>query len=181
MSEALPLSPTRRFTLHTTIQQFYTASKQRPTHYGRLNYQHTSQLFLRTPLHLTRRALLQTLSLYASPGSPVYSTFLRAIRAGYLSSWPRLTTSIVLAHSPHAIATDKGHLNQLRQVLDSTKTKSVSSTIDEDDSLELPLIAESANHACVKLVRFPHTVSSDSTGKFLFRLTVAHSTFSLRK
>ena len=104
--------------------------------------------------------------MHASLGSPVYSTFLRAIRAGYLSSWPRLTTSIVLAHPPHTIATAKGHLNQLRQGLDSTKTNSVSSTIDEDDSPELPLTAESANHAYVKLVRLPHTVSSDLTGKF---------------
>lgn len=85
------------------------------------------------------------LFVHASLGSSVYSTFLRAIRAGYLSSWPRLTTSIVLAHPPHTIATAKGHLNQLRQGLDSTKTNSVSSTIDEDDSPELPLIMRTSN------------------------------------
>ena len=104
--------------------------------------------------------------MHASLGSPVYSTFLRAIRAGYLSSWLRLTTSIVLAHPPHTIATAKGYLNQLRQGLGSNKTNSVSSTIDEDNSPELPLTAESANHAYVKLVRLPHTVSSDLIGKF---------------
>ena len=106
------------------------------------------------------------LFVHASLGSPVYSTFLRVIRAGYLSSWPRLTTNIVLAHPPHTIATAKCHLNQLRQGLDSTKTDAVCPTTDNDDSPELPLTAESANHTYVKMVRPPHTVSSDLTGKF---------------
>ena len=106
------------------------------------------------------------LFVHALLGSPIYSTFLRAIRAGYLSSWPRLTTAIVLAHPPHTIATAKGHLNQLRQGLDSTKTHSDSPSSDEDDIPQLPLTAESANHIYVKVVRLPNTVSSDLTGKF---------------
>ena len=106
------------------------------------------------------------LFVHVSLGSPVYSTFLRAIRAGYLSSWPRLTTAIVLANPPHTIATAKGHLNQLRQGLDSTKTRSDSPTSDEDDIPQLPLTAESANHIYVKVVRLPNTVSSDLTSKF---------------
>lgn len=106
------------------------------------------------------------LFVHALLGSPVYSTFLRAIRAGYLATWPRLTTAIVMAHPPHTLATAKGHLNQLRQGSDSTKTDATFPTPDEEDLPQLPLTAESANHIYVKVVHLPHTVSSDLTGKF---------------
>ena len=51
---------------------------------------------------------------HASLGSPVLSTFLNAIRLGYLATWPRLTTTVVLAHPLNTIATAKGHLWQLK-------------------------------------------------------------------
>lgn len=105
---------------------------------------------------------------HASLGSPVYSTFIHAIRAGYLSSWPRLTTALALAHPPHTIATAKGHLNQKRQGVDSTKSILLPLPDEELETAtpQLPLSAESANHVYVKVVRLPHTVSSDLTGKF---------------
>ncbi len=40
-------------------------------------------------------------------GSPVLSTFLKAIRAGYLASIPRLTATIVLRNPPLSLATKK--------------------------------------------------------------------------
>ena len=58
---------------------------------------------------------------HASLGSPIYSTFIHAIRSDYLSSWPQITPALVLANPSHAIATAKGHLNQHRQGVDSTK------------------------------------------------------------
>jgi len=58
--------------------------------------------------------------MHASFGSPVISTFLRAIRMGYLSTIPRLTSALVSKHKPNPEATAKGHLDRRRQGIDST-------------------------------------------------------------
>ena len=54
-------------------------------------------------------------------GSPVLSTFLKAIRAGYLASIPRLTATIVLRNPPLSLATSFGHLDACRKGLHSTR------------------------------------------------------------
>ena len=46
---------------------------------------------------------------HATLGSPCISSLLRALHAGYLDSFPRLTTQLVVQHPPHTIATAKGH------------------------------------------------------------------------
>ena len=110
---------------------------------------------------------------HTSLGNPVFSTFIQAVRAGYLNSWPRLSTAIVLAHPPHTIATPKGHLNQHRQGMDSTKTDSTILTIpiSGSDTTNLDIVEvraslspEASNHAYVKIIQIPHTVSADLTG-----------------
>ena len=58
--------------------------------------------------------------MHASFGSPAISTFQRAVRKGYLSTIPRLTSSLVSKHKPNSEATAKGHLDRRRQGLDST-------------------------------------------------------------
>ena len=59
--------------------------------------------------------------LHAACGSPAVSTFLNAIKKGFLLSWPgiELITESDLAPS---LATAKGHLNQERKNLQSTKS-----------------------------------------------------------
>ena len=54
-------------------------------------------------------------------GSPVLSTFLKAIRAGYLASIPRLTATIVLRNPPLSLATSFGHMDACRKGLHSTR------------------------------------------------------------
>ena len=112
---------------------------------------------------------------HASLGSPVYSTFIHAVRSGYLSTWPRLTAAIVNAHPPLTIATAKGHLNQHRQGLDSTKQFPLHDTAiditdditDVNDALpHIPVSEASANHTYVKVLPLLQTVSADLTGKF---------------
>ena len=49
-------------------------------------------------------------------GYPTQSTFIHAVRMGWLSRFPRLNAAMVAANPPHAIATAKGHLDQTRQV-----------------------------------------------------------------
>ena len=44
--------------------------------------------------------------------SPTISTFLEAIKAGYLRTWPGLTVQLVNKWLPKSMATAKGHLDQ---------------------------------------------------------------------
>ena len=54
---------------------------------------------------------------HASLGSPVPSSLLKAIDAGFLSSFPGLTTQLVKKHPPKSIQTGKGHMDQERKNL----------------------------------------------------------------
>jgi len=51
--------------------------------------------------------------------SPSLSTWCRAINAGYYSSFPELTSKLVLKHPPLSVAMHKGHLDQTRANLSS--------------------------------------------------------------
>ena len=123
---------------------------------------------------------------HASLGSPVYSTFIHAVRSGYLSTWPRLTAAIVNAHPPLTIATAKGHLNQHRQGLDSTKQFPLHDTViditdditDDNDALpHIPVSEASANHAYVKVLPLLQTVSADLQASFRLQRTLVHNTY----
>ena len=59
--------------------------------------------------------------LHASCFSPVPSTFITAIKNGNFLSWPGLTTSLI-SKMPPSVNTAKGHLNQERSGLQSTKS-----------------------------------------------------------
>jgi hypothetical protein len=58
--------------------------------------------------------------LHAAAGSPVPSTWIRAIQAGHYATWPGLTPELVRKYLPPSPATAKGHLDQQRQNLRST-------------------------------------------------------------
>jgi hypothetical protein len=64
-------------------------------------------------------------NLHAAAFSPVKSTWLAAIVKGYYTSWPGLTPSAVQKYYPQTTATAKGHLDQTRQNIRSTKLKKV--------------------------------------------------------
>jgi hypothetical protein len=61
--------------------------------------------------------------LHAAAFSPVKSTWITAIKRGYFTTWPGLTTAAVNKQHPQTTATVKGHLDQTRQNLRSTKPK----------------------------------------------------------
>ena len=79
--------------------------------------------------------------MHAAFGSPAISTFLRALRNGYLSTIPRLTSALVCRYKPNPEATAMGHLDRQRQGLDSTSTlpvvspPSVDSPVTYDDDM----------------------------------------------
>jgi hypothetical protein len=56
-------------------------------------------------------------------GYPVKSTWLKAIKAGNYVGWPMLTECSVQKYYPEATKTAKGHLNQTRKKVCSTKEK----------------------------------------------------------
>ena len=53
--------------------------------------------------------------------APVASTWIKAIKNGHFTSWPGLTPELVTKHLPTSVYTAKGHLNQEKQFLQSTK------------------------------------------------------------
>jgi hypothetical protein len=59
--------------------------------------------------------------LHAACFSPATLTFLRAIKAGYFATWPGLTPELVTQHLPNSITSVKGHLDQQRKNVRSTK------------------------------------------------------------
>ena len=61
--------------------------------------------------------------LHASCFSPVLSTFNKAIENGHFNTWPGLSSNLLKKHLPPSIASAKGHLNQERQGLQSTKNE----------------------------------------------------------
>jgi hypothetical protein len=63
--------------------------------------------------------------LHAAAFSPVKSTWLAAIKKGYYTSWPGLTTAAVHKHYPQTTATAKGHMDQTRQNIRSTQKSKI--------------------------------------------------------
>jgi hypothetical protein len=61
--------------------------------------------------------------LHAAAGSPVSSTLVKAIKAGNFTTWPTLTPEHVNKYLEKSEATVKGHLNQTRKNVRSTKPK----------------------------------------------------------
>ena len=59
--------------------------------------------------------------MHAACFSPVISTFLHAVKNNHFITWPGLTPRLITKHLTKKIATAKGHLNQERKHLQSTK------------------------------------------------------------
>ena len=73
--------------------------------------------------------------LHACCFSPVPSTFKKAIKKGFLKSFPGLTVELVDKYLPTSIATAKDHLVQERQYLQTTKTNKSTSILSPIDDL----------------------------------------------
>jgi hypothetical protein len=90
----------------------------------------------RQPSKQARKALRQANSVYDLPsteqaikwmhavcGYPVKSTWLKAVKAGNYVGWPMLTKRNVQKYYPETSKTAKGHMNQTRKNVRSTKHK----------------------------------------------------------
>ena len=67
--------------------------------------------------------------MHASCGYPVKSTWIKAIKAGNFLGWPIINIRTVSTYYPETQETPKGHLNQTRKNVRSTKTSKHFNTI----------------------------------------------------
>jgi hypothetical protein len=109
---------------------------------------------------LSKTQLVQYL--YGCCGSPVVSTWKKAIKNGNFITWPGIDSLSIDAHLPKRVASTKGHFNQEQKNLQSTRLPSK----DESDSPNVKTF-----DACASLVPFvaKHTAYHDLTGRFPHR------------
>ena len=107
--------------------------------------------------------------LHQACGSPVPSTWIKAIKAGFFATWPGLTENLVKKHLPKSIATAKGHLKQEQQGIRSTQPKAA---IPQDctSSTKPVMTTDSSevrtNWAFMLVIQFTGQIFSDQTGRF---------------
>ena len=107
--------------------------------------------------------------LHASAFSPAKDTLIKAIKNHHFKSWPGLTVKLVRKSLPDSTATAKGHLNQERQGLQSTKSQTslppdTQSISDDDDMFPLSDTPNLKQHQVVYAIM-------DSMGKAYIDLT----------
>ena len=112
---------------------------------------------------------------HASLFSPSLSTLHAALAKGYLHNFPGLTARALRKHPPRSFAMVKGHLNQTRQNVKSTKTKpaptskpETTTTTTDDDPFPAQLGSTGRSHSCYLADMSPTgQIYTDQTGKFV--------------
>jgi hypothetical protein len=123
---------------------------------------------------ISKTNLLQCL--HGCLGSPVVSTRKLAIANGNFITWPGIDTLSIDAHLPRNIASAKGHMDQERKNLQSTRIKLATDKIEiaNNDDAFFP-IADTPNvktfAACAQIVPFvvKNAACHDLTGRFPHR------------
>jgi hypothetical protein len=82
--------------------------------------------------HTTNQVNLITF-LRAACGSPMPSTWTKAIDNSHFATWPGLTSNLVRKQLPKSMATSKGHLNQHQKNVRSTQPKMFSANTTSDN------------------------------------------------
>ena len=113
--------------------------------------------------------------LHAACFSPTKKTFLKAIRRNHLLTWPGLTPDLVNKHHIDTVATAKGHLNQERAGLQSTKkstpsTSTIEFEMEQDKDYYPPSNNPNlkTNDVIYSLVNTSDKAFLDLTGRFPF-------------
>jgi hypothetical protein len=129
----------------------------------------------RRPSKQAQKALRQANSVYDLPsteqaikwmhavcGYPVKSTWLKTIKAGNYVGWPMLTKQNVQKYYPETIETAKGHLNQTRKNVRSTKAKPT--PLETCDTSQLH--GKKVRDVYTETYSVRETMFSDKTGRF---------------
>ena len=124
-----------------------------------------------TPSKTKRRALEMAGNVYDLPsteqgikwmhavcGYPVKSTWIKAIAAGNFIGWPLLTVQNVKKYYPETTETPKGHLNQTRKNVRSTKEMETHDTST--------LKGKKVRDVGIHVYNVRETIFSDQTGKY---------------
>jgi hypothetical protein len=101
--------------------------------------------------------------MHAVCGYPVKSTWIKAVKAGNFIGWPLLTTKNIAKYYPETEETTKGHMNQTRKNVRSTKTKA---TPFETCNSASKLRGKKEQDVYVKTYDVRETIFSDQTGKY---------------
>jgi hypothetical protein len=104
--------------------------------------------------------------MHAVCGYPVKSTWLKAIKAGNYIGWPMLTECNVNKYYPETSETSKGHTNQTRKNVRSTKAKRT--PLETCDTLQLH--GKKVRDIYTTMYDIHKTIFSDQTGRFPTRL-----------
>jgi hypothetical protein len=102
---------------------------------------------------------------HATLFSPALSTLEHALNHNFLTNFPGLNVSTLRRYAPTSIPMDKGHLDQVRQNVRSTKPPRPSPEPDTDTN---PSPITTKTHECYAAIYEPHgQVYSDQTGRFI--------------
>ena len=100
--------------------------------------------------------------MHAVCGYSVKSTWIRAIKVGNYVGWPMLTERNVSKYYPEADETIKGHMNQNKKNVRSTKTKQAPFEIAEYPEMK----GKKVQNLHIKIYNVRETTFSDQTGNF---------------
>jgi hypothetical protein len=100
--------------------------------------------------------------MHAVCGYPVKSTWLKAIKAGNYMGWPMLTEHNVRKYYPEMIKTAKGHLNQTRKNVWTTKGKAT--PLETCDTSHLH--GKKVYNVYTQMYMVQETTFSNQTGQF---------------
>jgi hypothetical protein len=104
--------------------------------------------------------------MHAVCGYPVKSTWLKAIAAGNFIGWPLLNVQNVKKYYPETTETPKGHMNQTRKNVRSTKVFETSDAT--------PLKGKKLRDIGIHVYNVRETIFSDQTGKLPKRSQKGH-------
>ena len=97
--------------------------------------------------------------MHAVCGCPVKFTWIKAIKAGNFTGWPMLNKRNVVKYYPETTETPKGHFNQTRKNVRSTKPKA---PLEKTDTSKLQ--GKKLRDVYTKIYDVCNTVFSDQTG-----------------
>jgi len=141
------------------MQQWEQWQPRRPSKQGRKALRQANSVF---DLPSTEQAIKW---MHTVCGYPVRSTWLKAIKAGNYVGWPMLTKQNVKKYYPETIETAKGHLNQTRKNVRSTKAKPT--PLETSDTSQLH--GKKLGDVYTKTYSVRETMFSNQTGQFPMR------------
>ncbi|EJK62784.1 hypothetical protein THAOC_16590 [Thalassiosira oceanica] len=106
--------------------------------------------------------------MHAVCGFPAKSTWIKAIRNKHYVGWPLLTVTNVHKHFPETVETPRGHLNQSRAGVRSTRPKAVPLAEPEEPDVKRAFNVKERD-VYIKIIDPTDAIHSDQTGKFPVR------------